>query len=80
LGSYYGLQYYKQLDDEVPVVKIRIVKYSDLGPPPSIGTPIPVPDAEINSEQTIATQTERGKFDIVKKVYFQCPYKPFRTK
>ena len=57
---------------------VRILKYSELGPPPSItsssaapavavaapsvkpsvGIPVPVPDAEINPEQTIATQTE----------------------
>jgi len=80
IGSYYGFEYYKELDAEVPVVKIRIVKYSDLGPPPSItnsmtapvigvakigkpsvGTPVPVPDAEINPEQTIATQTEMSE-------------------
>jgi protein TonB len=57
---------------------VRIMKYTDLGPPPSIqsnevapsvaaagpavkpsiGVPVPVPDAEVNPEQTIATQTE----------------------
>ncbi|MDD8016910.1 MAG: TonB family protein [Bacteroidota bacterium] len=77
IGGYYGIEYYNSLEEDVPVVKLRIVKYSDLGPPPSItnsmtapvvgvakigrpsiGTPIPVPDAEINPEQTIATQTE----------------------
>ncbi len=80
IGTYYGVQYYKEFDADVPVVKIRILKYSDLGPPPSItnsmmapvigvaqvskpsvGTPVPVPDAEINPEQTIATQTEMSQ-------------------
>lgn len=77
IGLYYGVQYYQSFEEEAPMIKIRIVKYSELGPPPSItnsmsapvvgvakigkpniGTPVPVPDAEINPEQTIATQTE----------------------
>ncbi len=76
MGAYYGLQ--KLMEDDEPVYSVRIMKYSDLGPPPSItnsqtapavsveaptakptvGTPVPVPDAEINPEQTIATQEE----------------------
>ncbi|MEW5797981.1 MAG: energy transducer TonB [Bacteroidota bacterium] len=80
IGLYYGIEYYKSLEEEAPVVKVRIMKYSDLGPPPSItnsmsapvvgvakvgkpsiGMPVPVPDAEINPEQTIATQTEMSQ-------------------
>jgi periplasmic protein TonB len=64
-------------EDEEPVHMVRIMKYTDLGPPPSltnqaapavavsgpavrpsIGVPIPVPDAEVSPEQTIASQTE----------------------
>ena len=64
-------------EDEEPVHMVRIVKYTDLGPPPSltnqaapavaasgpavrpsIGVPVPVPDAEVSPEQTIASQTE----------------------
>ncbi|MBW7887515.1 MAG: energy transducer TonB [Bacteroidetes bacterium] len=76
MGIYYGAQALSV--EEEPVYSVRIMKYSDLGPPPSItnsqaapavsvqaptarptvGTPVPVPDAEINPEQTIATQTE----------------------
>ncbi len=76
IGAYY-LGVYLSKDDE-PVYTVRILKYSDLGPPPSIensqaapavsvsapaakptvGTPVPVPDAEISPEATIATQTE----------------------
>jgi len=76
MGAYYGIQ--ALLEEDEPVYSVRIMKYSDLGPPPSItnsqaapavsvqgpvarptvGTPVPVPDAEINPEQTIATQTE----------------------
>ncbi|MFZ1978343.1 MAG: TonB family protein [Bacteroidota bacterium] len=75
-GSYH-LAVYLSTDDE-PVHMVRITKYSELGPPPSIqsaevapsvavagpavkpsiGIPVPVPDAEVNPEQTIATQTE----------------------
>jgi protein TonB len=76
LGIYYGIE--KLMEEDEPIYSVRIMKYSDLGPPPSItnsqaapavtvqgpvarptvGTPVPVPDAEINPEQTIATQTE----------------------
>lgn len=76
IGAIYGIQ--ALLEEDEPVYSVRIMKYSDLGPPPSItnsqaapavsvqgpvarptvGTPVPVPDAEINPEQTIATQTE----------------------
>lgn len=76
MGAYYGVQ--ALLEEDEPVYSVRIMKYSDLGPPPSItnsqaapavsveapvakptvGTPVPVPDAEINPEQTIATQEE----------------------
>lgn len=77
IGLYYFIENLKEDEDKAPVVRVRILKYSDLGPPPSItnslaapvvgvskigkpsmGTPVPVPDAEINPEQTIATQTE----------------------
>ena len=63
------------------MVNVRIMKYSDLGPPPSItsantpppisvsaptakptvGAPVPVPDAEVSAEQTMATQTEMSQ-------------------
>lgn len=76
IGSYYLAQYLAAEDE--PVVMVRITKYTDLGPPPSIletesapavavnvpvakptvGTPVPVPDAEVSPEQTIATQQE----------------------
>jgi len=65
-------------EEEEPTMTVRIMKYTDLGPPPSItnteaapqvavsvpvskpsvGVPVPVPDAEVNPEQTIATQQE----------------------
>lgn len=76
IGAYW-LTIYLQQEDE-PTVMVRIMKYSELGPPPSItdntqapamavsgpavkptiGVPVPVPDAEISPEQTIATQAE----------------------
>ncbi|MFA5832482.1 MAG: TonB family protein [Bacteroidota bacterium] len=79
MGAYYGVQ--ALLEEDEPVYSVRIMKYSDLGPPPSItnsqtapavsveapvakptvGTPVPVPDAEINPEQTIATQEEMAQ-------------------
>lgn len=68
-------------EEPPPMRTVRIMKYSELGPPPSItntsaapaisvaaptvkpsiGIPVPVPDAEINPEQTIATQTEMAE-------------------
>jgi len=76
VGTYWGSVYLAR--EEEPVYQVRIMKYSELGPPPSItdtqaapaiavatgavrpsvGIPVPVPDAEINPEQTIATQAE----------------------
>ena len=75
--SAYWLTVYLTRDDE-PVAYIRLMKYSELGPPPSItnndvaqsiavsgpavkptvGIPVPVPDAQVSPEQTIATQQE----------------------
>ncbi len=64
-------------EEEIPTVRVKVLKYSDLGPPPSItaaslppalsvtaaakptiGVPVPVPDAEVSPEQTMATQAE----------------------
>jgi|WetSurMetagenome_2_1015567.scaffolds.fasta_scaffold35137_1 periplasmic protein TonB len=79
IGSYYAVELLTQ--EDAPMVQVRIMKYSDLGPPPSItsantpppvaveapvakptvGTPVPVPDAEVSPEQTIASQTEMSQ-------------------
>ena len=79
VGSYYLGELLKA--EEPPMVSVRIMKYSDLGPPPSItsantpppisvsaptakptvGAPVPVPDAEVSAEQTMATQTEMSQ-------------------
>jgi protein TonB len=79
IGAYWGSQYLNREDENVPVV--RVLKYSELGPPPSItnqqalpqvavsapiakpnvGVPVPVPDAQVSPEQTIATQQELSK-------------------
>jgi periplasmic protein TonB len=67
----------KLSEEDEPTITVRILKYSELGPPPSlqsdaapaiavsgpavkptIGIPIPVPDAEVSPEQTIASQTD----------------------
>ncbi|MBI3586032.1 MAG: TonB family protein [Ignavibacteriales bacterium] len=76
MGAYWGAVKWGEEDE--PTVSVRILKYSELGPPPSItnanaapaiavsqaavkpsiGIPVPVPDAEVSPEQTIATQTE----------------------
>jgi protein TonB len=76
VGIYYGSQL---LTAERPPDRIiKIVKYSELGPPPSlantdvapavtmaaqaakpsIGIPVPVPDAEVSPDQTLASQQE----------------------
>ena len=76
VGSYY-LWNVLGAEEEIPMVRVKVLKYSDLGPPPSItasslppplsvaaavkpsiGVPIPVPDAEVSPEQTIMSQTE----------------------
>ena len=79
VGSYYLSQVLQE--EEPPPINVRIMKYSDLGPPPSInnantppqvsvsapvakptvGAPVPVPDAEASPEQTLATQTEMSQ-------------------
>jgi TonB family protein len=77
IGIYWGSIYLAK--EEPPSRVIKIMKYTDLGPPPSIagsssvapavsvagpvakpsvGIPIPVPDAEIKPDQTFASQTE----------------------
>lgn len=78
VGIYWGSIYLSQ--EEAPERTIRIMQYSDLGPPPSIagahssvapkvnvagpqakpkiGIPVPVPDAEVNPEESFATQEE----------------------
>jgi periplasmic protein TonB len=86
MGTYYGVL--KLMEEDEPTYSVRIMKYSDLGPPPSItnsqtapavtvqaptarptvGTPVPVPDAEINPEQTIASQTEMAQTSPVSDI------------
>ena len=76
VGSYYLAEWLTE--EEEPIHTVRILKYTDLGPPPSmqssqaapavavsgpavrpsVGVPVPVPDAEVSPEQTIASQTE----------------------
>jgi protein TonB len=73
-GVYWGSIYLTKEDEGGRT--IRIMKYSELGPPPSlqdaapavavssaalkpsVGIPVPVPDAEVSPEQTIASQQE----------------------
>lgn len=78
IGAYYGATHLGGTEEQAPVV--RIMKYTDLAPPPSltaqttpqvavsapvakptVGIPVPVPDAEVSPEQTIATQTEMSQ-------------------
>ncbi len=79
VGLYWASVYYSK-QEAPPARVVRIMKYSELGPPPSItgqsaavapsvsvagpnvkpsvGIPVPVPDAEVSAEQTFATQQE----------------------
>jgi periplasmic protein TonB len=85
IGSYYLVTWLSE--EEEPVHTVRIIKYSDLGPPPSltnqeasavaatgaavkpsVGVPVPVPDAEVNPEQTIMSQTEMSQQQVAPKV------------
>ena len=79
VGAYWGSQLVRREQEFRGPVKI--LKYSEIGPPPSInqanlappvaieapavkpnvGVPVPVPDAMVNPEQTIATQEEMSK-------------------
>jgi protein TonB len=78
LFTYYGATHFGAEEDRIPIV--RIMKYTDLAPPPSltsqqvpqvavsapvakptVGIPVPVPDAEVSPEQTIATQQEMSQ-------------------
>ncbi len=85
IASYHAPDWLRKLgiisEEPPPARMVRIMKYSELGPPPSltntnaapaiavsaptvrpsVGVPVPVPDAEINPEQTIATQTEMAQ-------------------
>lgn len=78
LFTYYGATHFGSEEERIPVV--RLMKYTDLAPPPSltsqqvpqvavsapvakptVGIPVPVPDAEVSPEQTIATQQEMSQ-------------------
>jgi periplasmic protein TonB len=78
IGSYHLIEWLTE--EEEPIRTVRIMKYSDLGPPPSltnqtvaavavggaavrpsVGIPVPVPDAEVSPEQTIMSQTEMSQ-------------------
>jgi protein TonB len=81
MGGYHGITYWLTQMEEAPTVRLRVLKYTDLGPPPSIantealpqvgvsatnikpsiGIPVPVPDAQVSPDQTFATQTELSK-------------------
>jgi periplasmic protein TonB len=76
VGTYYGFQLL--IKERPPDRLIRHIKYTDLGPPPSlantdvapavtmaaqaakpsIGIPVPVPDAEVSPDQTFASNKE----------------------
>ncbi len=80
VGIYWASIYFAK-EEAPPVRVVRVMKYSDLGPPPSItgaaaavapsvsvagpvaakpsvGIPVPVPDAEVSLEAAFATQQE----------------------
>ena len=78
LFTYYGATHFGSDEERIPIV--RLMKYTDLAPPPSltaqqipqiavsapvakptVGIPVPVPDAEVSPEQTIATQQEMSQ-------------------
>jgi len=80
-GVYWGTVYLSQ--ELEPTRVVRIMKLSELGPPPSlqgaapavavtgaavrpsVGIPVPVPDAEVSPEQTIATQEELSRQTVL---------------
>ena len=77
LGGYFSYNYFTSRNDAPPTQVVRIIKYSEMGAPPSIapnvapmvsiagpatkptvGVPVPVPDAEVRSDQVFASQAE----------------------
>ncbi|MBI4429252.1 MAG: TonB family protein [Ignavibacteriales bacterium] len=78
IGSYYGILFIQEETEAPKVAMVRILKYSELGPPPSltntaplptvglstsavkpsIGIPVPVPDAQVSPDQVFASQQE----------------------
>jgi periplasmic protein TonB len=89
IGTYWGIDYLSNRSDAPPTRVIKIVKYSELGPPPSIsaqkeiapavsvagpvakpsiGIPVPVPDAEVNAEQQFASQQDLSKIGPVAEI------------
>ncbi|MFA4922969.1 MAG: hypothetical protein WC557_02120, partial [Ignavibacteriaceae bacterium] len=74
--GFYFFAIFMQQEDEDNIPMVRIMKYSELGPPPSlnetppqvavsgavvkptVGIPVPVPDASVSPEQTLSTQQE----------------------
>ena len=77
ITTYFILTKMGEEEEDIPVV--RIINYTELGPPPSIaqappqvainapvarptvGLPVPVPDAEVSPDQTISTQAELSR-------------------
>ncbi len=56
IGSYYAVQYFSE--EEPPMYSARVMKYSDLGPPPSISNataPPPVSVAAPTAKPTVGT-------------------------
>ena len=47
VGSYSLAQYLGEDEDNIPTVTVRIMKYSDLGPPPSISAAPPPPSVSV---------------------------------
>lgn len=79
ISLYYAIDFIG--GDDPPAIHVRLLRYSELGPPPSIaganspppigvsapkarldaGVPVPVPDADVSPEQTLATQHEMNQ-------------------
>lgn len=49
IGGYYLAVFLQEDDEAVPTVSVRIVKYSDLGPPPSIAPAPPPPSVNVTA-------------------------------
>lgn len=47
ISSWYVVQHVLGEEDVIPSVRVRILKYSDLGPPPSIGAKPPAPAVSV---------------------------------
>jgi len=66
IGAYYGIQ--KLLEEDEPVYSVRIMKYSDLGPPPSITNSQAAPRFRCKHQQRVLRCVHLCRFRMQKSI------------